>query len=422
MNKKTVSQPILEHYPAFDDRWYRPYFCCQILFILGIWIQSTALPILVFRQTGDVLQVGLVTASQALPTLLLGLFTSTIVDCLPKKRLAIIAAGLMPVNSAVIVCLVLVESPVLAGFVVAAFLAGTCNSLAGAAQNSMLAEYFGKPAYLSTVKLSFVSTNLARVLGALSSTWIMVNLGFGMVFGLSALCFMPLVVSLACIHHSGTEPAKLNVITFGKNLISGVRYVSGNRSHRYVLGMVACMGIFAFNFSVLLPGLLVDDLEVSSERYGVMVAFLAGGSLVGSVASSLLKSRRNRVLCLHAVPVCSGLLLVSLGLCTYFAVALPLMTLIGFCNMIFFSQAFVELQSRCRQEFRARLNAFYAICFGGMSPVGNTVSSHLARQSSSSTTLILFGTFLAVVFIVLYMRRTVHARASKRYFSPGSGF
>src|SRR3954453_17689817 len=71
---------------AFRHRNYRLFFIGQLGFLVGPWMQSVAQAWLVLQLTHDPLVLGLTTALNFLPVLILGLFGGIIADVLPKRR------------------------------------------------------------------------------------------------------------------------------------------------------------------------------------------------------------------------------------------------------------------------------------------------------------------------------------------------
>ncbi len=71
---------------ALQVRNYRLYFFGQVVSVSGTWMQSVALGWLVLRLTGSGIDLGLVTALQFVPMLLLGSWGGLVADRLDKRR------------------------------------------------------------------------------------------------------------------------------------------------------------------------------------------------------------------------------------------------------------------------------------------------------------------------------------------------
>src|SRR4051812_45488651 len=74
-----------------DDREFRRYWWSRLLSVTGTLITYIALPVLVYRESGSALLTALVTALEAAPYLLFGLFAGALADRLDRKRVMITA-------------------------------------------------------------------------------------------------------------------------------------------------------------------------------------------------------------------------------------------------------------------------------------------------------------------------------------------
>ena len=74
---------------AFRHRDFRLFWCGQLVSLVGTWMQSVAQAWLVLELTGSPLRLGLVSALQFTPMLLLSFLAGALADRLPKRRLII---------------------------------------------------------------------------------------------------------------------------------------------------------------------------------------------------------------------------------------------------------------------------------------------------------------------------------------------
>src|SRR4051812_50163840 len=74
-------------FSSLKNRNFRLYFGGQMISMCGTWMQSVGQAWLVLQLTGSGTALGLVTALQFLPVLLLGPFAGVLVDRVAKRRL-----------------------------------------------------------------------------------------------------------------------------------------------------------------------------------------------------------------------------------------------------------------------------------------------------------------------------------------------
>src|SRR5215475_4363225 len=76
---------------------YRRYFAGQLISLSGTWMQTVAAIWLILSLTDSGLAVGLTTALQFLPMLLIGAYGGLLADRFPKRKLLITTQALMAI-------------------------------------------------------------------------------------------------------------------------------------------------------------------------------------------------------------------------------------------------------------------------------------------------------------------------------------
>src|ERR1700722_16124146 len=104
---RQVNQVAARTFSSLKIRNYRYYFAGQSLSLIGTWMQSITQSWLIFTLTHSGTQVGLITAVQTLPILLLGPIGGTIADRFGKYRILFWTQGLAGVQAAVLAVLAL---------------------------------------------------------------------------------------------------------------------------------------------------------------------------------------------------------------------------------------------------------------------------------------------------------------------------
>jgi MFS family permease len=82
--------PLKQAFRALRNPNYRLFWCGQIVSMIGTWMDRIAQAWLVLRLTDSPLALGILTACQTFPVLLLALFGGVIADRVPKRRLLVI--------------------------------------------------------------------------------------------------------------------------------------------------------------------------------------------------------------------------------------------------------------------------------------------------------------------------------------------
>ena len=108
MNNLLKSLNLAGSLRALSHRNFRLFFWGQLVSVIGIWMQSTALQWLVYRITGSQTSLGLITFISFLPVLLLSLNMGVIVDRFPRRKLILLTQSWFMLGALVLATFTLV--------------------------------------------------------------------------------------------------------------------------------------------------------------------------------------------------------------------------------------------------------------------------------------------------------------------------
>ncbi len=103
--KRAARPPLKQAFRALRNPNYRLFWFGQVVSMVGTWMQRVGQAWLVLRLTDSPLALGIVTACQTLPVLLLALVGGVIADRVPKRRLLVITQIVMLVQATVLATL-----------------------------------------------------------------------------------------------------------------------------------------------------------------------------------------------------------------------------------------------------------------------------------------------------------------------------
>jgi len=154
---------------AFNHHNYRILFPASVLSNIGTWAQRIAQDWLVLELTGSAQLLGLVTALQFLPSLLLSLYGGVLADRFDKRTLLMITnigAGLGSLTLGLLVVTGVVEIWHVA---LLAFLVGVFSALDAPVRTSFNSELVGKSDIPSAISLNSANFNAGRLIGPAAS-------------------------------------------------------------------------------------------------------------------------------------------------------------------------------------------------------------------------------------------------------------
>lgn len=79
------------YFPALQQRNFRVFWLGQCVSVIGTWMHNVGQAWLVLELTGSAAKLGLVSAIQSLPMMVLSLFAGPCIDRFPKRRTIILA-------------------------------------------------------------------------------------------------------------------------------------------------------------------------------------------------------------------------------------------------------------------------------------------------------------------------------------------
>src|SRR5918995_1035591 len=208
---------------------------------------------LILALTGSGVAVGVTTALQFLPLLLVGAWGGALADRVDKRRLLMVTQALMALP-ALALWGVTASGAVEPWMVFAlVFARGAVNAFDNPTRQSFVIEMVGSKRVVSAV-------------------------------GLNAASFAAMIVALR-----GMDPAELRDPPAMDGAATGVRaaiaYVRRTPALAIPLAMMALVGTFGFNFQVILPLLARFSFDGGATAYTTLAVAMGAGAVVGALAT-----------------------------------------------------------------------------------------------------------------------------------------
>jgi len=165
--------------------------------------------------------------------------------------------------------------------------------------------------------------------------------------------------------------------------------------------MVFIIGIFVFNFNILIPVFTKNILHQEAQIYGFLMSALGVGSLVGALMVSVKsKSGPNmKILLRSSIMVSLMLILISFTRTYYYTAILLVIT--GVFNLWFTTTANSTLQITTKNEYRGRVMSVYSLVFVGATPIGNLFAGLTTDMFGANTSFLLSGVSTIVLITLL---------------------
>ncbi len=278
---------------------YRLYFYGQAISMTGSWMQTVAQGLLVLMLTGSGTALGIVTAIQTIPVLVLGAWAGVFVDRYPKRKMLYVTQSLSMVISLLIGGLVISGHIELWMVYVAAVLNGCIKVFDNPTRQTFVREMVGKEYLTNAVALNSMTINLARVVGPALAGILVATVGIGMCFVLDGLSFIAVIYMLWIMRADELKPAAVITRTKGQ-MAAGWNYVRTEPVVRNVLLMMAIIGTFTYEFAVVLPLLAEFTFETGASGYATLTSAMGLGAVAGGLYTAGRRRGTPRVLVVSA--------------------------------------------------------------------------------------------------------------------------
>ena len=355
---------------------YRVFFLGMLVSASGTWMQSVAQGWLVLQLTGSGTLVGLVTAAQFVPMLVGGVWGGVIADRFDKRHILFVSQSILGVSAAIL-ALVTLTGVVQVWMVFAcALLTGVGTMIDNPTRQAFVSELVGSERVANAVALNSAMFNAARIVGPALAGLVILVAGTGVCFAYNALSYVAVLFSLTRMRpdelHRGKPTAK------GKGQVrAGLRYAWATPELRSTILLVAIVGTFALNFTVLTPLLVEFTFEAGPGTLGLLTSAMGAGSLVGALVAAARSKPTARLLVGAAGAL--GVLMLGVAAAPTLPVAFVLLALTGAATITFLSTANSTLQLTSSPEMRGRVMSLYLLVFLGSTPIGGPIVGAVAE-------------------------------------------
>jgi MFS family permease len=376
---------------------YRLYFVSQAFANTGGWMARVAIDWLVLELAHDVALVGLAVTLGFLPTILLGPWAGVLSDTRDRRTTLVICMSAAAAINGALATLVLLGQVQVWHVLVAALVGGALTAIDQPSRAAFIAEMVGTDRLGNAIALTAVVWQLSGLVGPAVSGAAIAIAGSGWSIAINSVTTLVSVAAVAGMR--GGELIRVASAPRGAGMVTeAVRYISRKQAILVAVTLLGVASVFAMNMPVLLTAAASHTFRSGSTGYGISVAALAAGALVGA----LLAARRAAVTLRALVIGC-----VALGLLTIVAGLLPTLPLflvsvvaLGVARLLFTTAAETITQLSTNTAVRGRVMAFFLmVTFGGQA-VGGLVIGGATEYWGPAVGFLLSGAPLVVAGVV----------------------
>lgn len=389
---------------------YRVYFTGALVSNIGTWMGRTAQDWLVLTQLTrhDSTALGVVTALQFAPVVLLAPVAGAITDRYPKRRVLMCTQTALAVTSAILALVVLTDIVQLWQVYLLAALQGVATALDNPGRQAFVSEMVPSTLLSNAVGLNATSFNAARLIGPGIAGLLIGLLGTGRTLVFNTFSFVAVLIALKAMRPGELDPAPR---ARGKGKVrEGLAYVRHRPDIMLVMFLVFMLGTFGMNFQITIALMATTVFHRGAAEYGLLGSIMAIGSLAGALMAARRERPRLRILIvsLAGFTIFSALAALAPSYLLFAVFLVPT----GLCAITTLNTANATVQLSVSPVMRGRVMALYMAIFMGGTPIGAPVIGWIGTQFGARWTILVgsIATAVTVGIAMTYLMRSKDLR------------
>jgi MFS family permease len=360
-------------------RNFRLFWLGQTTSLIGTWMQSMAQGWLALELTNNAFLVGLVVSAGSFPIVLFSMHAGVLVDRYERLKIVRIAQALLGVEALLLFWLTWTGHISIGWLLIFASAHGTIGAVEIPARQSLLVELVGREDLPQAIALQSSGFNLARIVGPALAALIIAKLGIAAAFGFNALSYVTVLVSLFLMNLPPWRPTARLVRPL-EGIRESIRYMRGTPMVAALMKLVTVYSILGVPYLALMPVFARDRLGLNASGYGLLLACVGIGGLVGALGIAAQAGRQAGTRTLRFATLAFPAVLLLLSAVVRPGVAYVLLFFAGIAMIINSAVSNAILQHIVPDAMRGRLMAAYSFVVVGLSQtIGSFAAGIVAR-------------------------------------------
>lgn len=392
-----------------DDPDFRRYWLARALSVTGSMVTAIALPVLVYRLTGSTVLTALVSALEAAPYLVTGLFAGALADRWNRRRVMVnsdlvnaVLVGSVPVAH-------LLDVLTVAHVLVVAFLVQSVYTFFDGANFGALPVLVGRARVAQANSVVWTASSLIELFVPPLAGLSLAVLNPASLLTLDALSFVGSALAVRGIlramseQRDGQQPLRTRVVL--ADIAEGLRYLVGHAGVR-TMTIIGSLQSFAGGGFMALMVVWCDrvlHVGTSGLRFGLVWGTWGIGGLIAAVGlPRLLKRMSPAAITLYALPV-SALLGIITPLAPGWELAAIALLVWGSAYVLVIVNTISYRQQVTPEHLLGRVNTAARMLSWGLGwTFGSVAGGVLGNRYGVRTGMVVMGSFILVAVAVAW--------------------
>ena len=361
------------------------------------WMQSIAVPILVYEVTDSKTWLGIAAVASQAPALIGSPLGGAWADRYSKRAILLLT---LVVKAAVALAFLTLygEGRLTPGLMVGLLVLGGFGSTINIATwQPFVTEIVPRALIAPAYRLNAIQFNASRAMGPALAGVVLATLGVGAAFLIQALAYIPLALALLLVRPN-RQPSEPGRGAF-RDLLAAARVVGADRRLWVPTLVVTVTATFGQGLHQLMAAIGADLFGVGEQGIGTLLSSIGVSSVVAALFVMWLGERVPRSTQVHygyAIYV-AGLALVVAT--TSFWIGVAGFALTGIAHVLIHVSATLTVQTQVEERMRGRVTALYLMGIIVGIPIGAQLGGLLADATSMRSVIVVAAAGLALFWL-----------------------
>ena len=388
---------LVDTTPLRESREFRLLFTGQLISMLGSQLTVVAIPYQVYGLTHSSLQVGAISLAQLVPFIAGALVAGPLGDSLDRRRIMLVTSAALALTSGALAVNAAVDHPSLLALYLISSVAAALNGFSSTARMASVPGLVERRHISAAAAIMQVTFQVGTVVGPALSGFLL-GIGLPLVYGIDAATFV--VTMVATFMMMPIPPAGGPALNPWESAKEGMRYL---RSRQALQG-VYIIDINAMVFGMpraLFPAMAGSVFGGGTITLGFLYAAPGVGALIGALTTGWVAHLKRQGWAVILAVVVWGAAIAVFGLVDTLGVALVMLAIAGWADVISAVLRNTMLQTSIPDRFRSRMSSIQMAVVQGGPRLGDMESGAVATATSIEFSVVSGGLACIVGAVVI---------------------
>lgn len=356
---------------------------------------------LLYKITGEVLDLAFLGMAIAIPALILNLAGGVLADRLEPKYLVAAAQAISATVVALLAVLVLTNQVNMSHILVAAVIIGALQAFDRPSRSSVFPRLVEREHIVNAVAMESIVWNGVRILGPVLAGFVIERVSIEASMFISAATFYLMGAIISVLRMRPRPPATGQVL---RQVGDSIRYIRQNPIFFYVMLLTFCNSLFGMAYIGLMPEFAEEVLGVGAGKIGLLFGALGVGAILGNWVIGNLKHGFPKGKLILAGAFLYGLFQILFAVAAsqqQYGVSMGILFLVGVSNSLYWVGGLSTLQELVPDQLRGRVMGLYGATWS-LGSLGMAQGAFVADHINAPWAVGIGAGILAAVAVLVF--------------------